>query len=156
MPLTELFLDHLKVRLAYAGQALAAHGFDTLVISSGAPYTHFADDQEAPFHTVPHFRHYCPITGPHHVLKLEPGKKPLLVRYAPEDFWYEQLPLGTPFWSAGFDLIEAPTLEAVWNAVGRPARAALGIKAVSGARASTATVTTSAVNNPEKRETAPA
>jgi Xaa-Pro dipeptidase len=123
MPLTELFLDHLKVRLAYAGQALAAHGFDTLVISSGAPYTHFADDQEAPFHTVPHFRHYCPITGPHHVLKLRPGKKPLLVRFAPEDFWYEQLPLGNPFWLAGFDLEEAPSLEAVWAAVGRPARA---------------------------------
>jgi Xaa-Pro dipeptidase len=111
MPLTELFLDHLKVRLAYAGQALAAHGFDTLVISSGAPYTHFADDQEAPFHTVPHFRHYCPITGPHHVLKLRPGKKPLLVRFAPEDFWYEQLPLGNPFWLAGFDLEEAPSLD---------------------------------------------
>jgi Xaa-Pro dipeptidase len=124
MSLSELFLDHLRVRLQYAEKALAACSFDALVISSGTPFTYFADDQDAPFNTVPHFRHYCPITGPHHVLKLEPGKKPLLVRYAPEDFWYEQLPLGTPFWSAGFDLIEAPTLEAVWNAVGRPARAA--------------------------------
>ena len=124
MSLSELFLDHLRARLQYAVKALAACSFDSLVISSGMPFTYFADDQDAPFNTVPHFRHYCPITGPHHVLKLEPGKKPLLVRYAPEDFWYEQLPLGTPFWSAGFDLIEAPTLEAVWNAVGRPARAA--------------------------------
>jgi Xaa-Pro dipeptidase len=124
MPLAELFLEHLRVRMAYAGQALAAHGLDTLVISSGAPFTYFADDQDAPFNTIPHFRHYCPATGPHHVLKLQPGQKPLLVRYAPEDFWYEQLPLGEPFWLAGFDLVEAPTLEAVWSAVGAPARAA--------------------------------
>ena len=124
MPLTALFLDHLKVRLAYVEQALVANPFDAVVISSGQPFTYFADDQDAPFNTVPHFRHYCPLTGPHHVLKLVPGKKPLLVRYAPEDFWYEQLPLGTPFWLEGFDVVEAPSLEAVWEAVGKPARAA--------------------------------
>ena len=124
MPYQDLFKDHLKTRLAYAEKALAATGFDTLVISSGQPFTYFADDQDAPFNTVPHFRHYCPLTGPHHVLKLQPGKKPLLVRYAPEDFWYEQLPLGTPFWLDGFDVVEAPSLEAVWEAVGQPTRAA--------------------------------
>jgi Xaa-Pro dipeptidase len=124
MSLTELFLEHLKVRLAYADQAMAANGFDSLVISSGKAFTYFADDQDAPFTTVPHFRHYCPLTGPHHVLKLQPGKKPLLVRFAPADFWYEQLPLGTPFWLEGFDLVEAPSVEAVWAAVGRPSLAA--------------------------------
>jgi Xaa-Pro dipeptidase len=124
MSLTELFLDHLRIRQAYAEKALAAAGFDALVISSGAPFTYFADDQDAPFNTVPHFRHYCPLAGPHHVLRIQPGKKPLLVRYAPEDFWYEQLPLGSPFWLEGFDLVEAPSLEAVWEALGRPSRAA--------------------------------
>jgi Xaa-Pro dipeptidase len=124
MTLAELFLDHLEVRLAYAEKALAAHGFDCLVISSGTPFTYFADDQDAPFNTVPHFRHYCPLTGPHHVLKLQPGRKPLLVRYAPEDFWYEQQPLESPFWLAGFDLVEAPSLEAVWAAVGKSPRGA--------------------------------
>ena len=124
MPLTAPFLDHLRVRLDYAEQAMAAHGFDALVISSGRPLGYFADDQDAPFVAVPHFRHYCPLTGPHHVLKLEPGKRPLLVRFAPEDFWYEQLPLGAPFWLQGFDLVEAASLEAVWAAVGQPARGA--------------------------------
>jgi len=124
MPLADLFREHLRARLAYAGQALAAYGFDALVISSGTPFTYFADDQDAPFNTVPHFRHYCPLAGPHHLLKLEPGRRPLLVRYAPEDFWYEQLPLGQPFWLDGFDLVEAPTVEAAWAALGRPARTA--------------------------------
>ena len=124
MNLTPLFLEHLKVRLAYAEKALAATGFETLVISSGAPFTYFADDQQAPFHTVPHFRHYCPIEGPHHVLKLRPGERPQLIRYAPEDFWYEQLPLGAPFWATGFEITEAPSLDAVWEAIGKPAHCA--------------------------------
>jgi len=124
MPIKGLFLDHLATRTAYAEKALGATGFDTLVISSGQPFTYFSDDQDAPFNTVPHFRHYCPLTGPHHVLILKPGTKPMLVRYAPEDFWYEQLPLGSPFWAEGFDLVEVPSIDAVWEQVGHPARAA--------------------------------
>ena len=124
MPLKDLFLAHLATRMAYTEKALAATGYDALVISAGQPFTYFSDDQDAPFNTVPHFRHHCPLTGPHHVLVLKPGVRPLLVRYAPEDFWYEQLPLGTPFWSDGFDIVEAPSLEAVWERVGRPQRAA--------------------------------
>ena len=125
MDLKPLFQAHLSERLAYAEKALAANALETLVISSGAAYTHFADDQDAPFRPTPHFRHYCPLTGPHHALVIRPGRKPLLVRYAPEDFWYEQLSLeaiweGTPFWLAGFELIEAPSLDAVWETVGKP------------------------------------
>ena len=124
MDLTSLFLDHLRTRLAYAERALEGAGFDELILSSGAPFTYFADDQQAPFHTVPHFRHYCPIEGPHHVLRLCPGHRPQLIRFAPEDFWYEQLPLGSPFWAEGFEISEAPSVEAVWETVGRPRRGA--------------------------------
>lgn len=124
MSLTNLFHDHLSERMRWVATALAATSVDTLIISSGEPFTYFADDQEAPFHTNPHFRHYCPMEGPHHVLKLQPGRKPQLIRYAPEDFWYEQLPLGSPFWLKEFDLVEAPTVDAVWEAVGKPPRGA--------------------------------
>ena len=114
MDLATLFLDHLNVRLAYAGKSLEASGFDELILSSGAPFTYFADDHTAPFHTIPHFRHYCPIEGPHHVLRIKQGERPHLIRYAPEDYWYEQLPLGTPFWAEGFKITEVPSLDAVW------------------------------------------
>jgi len=124
MDLTSLFLEHLDTRQAYAEKALGISGHDELVISSGAPFVYFADDHEAPFCTVPHFRHYCPIEGPHHVLRIRPGRKPQLIRYAPEDYWFEQLPLGSPFWAAGFEILEAPSLDAVWEAVGKPRRAA--------------------------------
>ncbi len=119
----QLFRDHLAKRQSDAEESLARTGYSALVISSGAPYTYFADDQDAPFRSVPHFTHWCPMAGPHHVLVARTGKKPLLVRYAPEDFWYEQIPLdqiwgGDPFWAQNFELVEAGSLDAVWQAVG--------------------------------------
>jgi len=125
MDLRTLFRDHLDRRLAWLEQGLAASGFDALVISSGVPFTYYADDHEAPFQGVPHFRHYCPLEGPHHLLRLEPGQRPLLVRHVPEDYWNEQLPMeGAAFWADAFDLREAATPDAVWALAGRPARAA--------------------------------
>lgn len=124
MDLRQLFQDHLQLRLDYLERALAATGHDALVISAGAPFTYYADDHEAPFQGVPHFRHYCPLAGPHHLLRLEPGRKPLLVRYVPVDFWYEQAPMeGASFWADDFEILEAPTVDAVWELVGRPVRA---------------------------------
>lgn len=127
--LKQLFLDHLQARQRSAEEAMARTGFESLVISSGAPYTYFADDNDAPFHEVPHFAHWCPMQGPHHALVIRAGRKPLLVRHAPEDFWYEQAPLdqlwgGAPFWADAFELIEAPSHDAVWEAVGKPPRGA--------------------------------
>ncbi len=120
MDMTSLFADHLAIRQRSLEEVLHRAGFDSLVISSGEVYTHFQDDQDAPFHTVPHFAHWCPLQGPHHALVLKPGKRPKLIRYAPEDFWYEQLPLnviwgGEPFWLAGFDYEEAGSVEDVWK-----------------------------------------
>ncbi len=138
MTLKALFLDHLATRLAKAEEALSHAGFDALVLGSGEHHTYFSDDQEAPFHAVPHFAHWCPLQGPHHLLVVRPGQKPLLIRYAPEDFWYEQASLdalwgGTPFWAEGFDLVEAGTLDAVWERLGKPAKAAFIGTDVAGA-----------------------
>ncbi len=129
MSLKALYHEHLQIRLKHAEEALSRAGFDTLVLGSGEHHTYFSDDQDAPFRPVPHFAHWCPLQGPHHLLVVTPGQRPKLIRFAPEDFWYEQASLealwgGTPFWREGFDLVEAPTLEAVWEALGTPARAA--------------------------------
>jgi Xaa-Pro dipeptidase len=124
MDLAALFNSHLARLQTVLEDALARTGFDTLVVSSGAPFTYFADDEDAPFHPVPHFNWWCPAPGPHHALKLTPGRKPLLVRYAPEDFWYEAAPLGEPFWLAAFDVREAATVDGVWDALGATPRAA--------------------------------
>jgi Xaa-Pro dipeptidase len=124
MDINALFSAHLSRLQSVLEAALERAGFDALVVSSGAPFTYFADDVDATFHPVPHFNWWCPDPGPHHVLKLARGKKPRLVRYAPEDFWFESAPLGEPFWTSGFDVSEATTVDAVWSAVGPLSRAA--------------------------------
>jgi len=117
MSISELFLDHLRVRLRYAEEALSVNNFDAMVISSGLPPTYFADSLTAPPDLVPHFRHYCPAVGPYHILKIQHGKKPILVHYTPRDFWYEHVHLDSPFWIDGFDIVETADLEMRWRFV---------------------------------------
>ncbi len=122
--LAALYAHHIAERQRTTAEALEATGHGALVISSGKVYTHFADDQDAPFHPTPHFAHWCPIPGPHHLLVVEPGRRPRLIRYAPEDFWYEQAPLGDPFWAAAFEVEEAGSVEEAWSRLGALGHAA--------------------------------
>lgn len=124
MTISTLFQRHIEERKRKLQAALEAAGYDSLVLSSGRPHTYFADDRDAPFETVPHFAHWCPLKGPHHVLAVAPGKRPRLVRYAPEDYWYEPQALGDPFWLSEVELVEAGTVDAVWEALGKPENAA--------------------------------
>ena len=59
-----LYSEHVAERQRLAEQALAATGFDALVLSSGTPFRYFADDMDAPHHTNPHFAHWVPLAGP--------------------------------------------------------------------------------------------
>ena len=122
--LAELFSGHIKRIQAETEKALEATGHESLVISSGAPFTYFADDQDAPFRPVPHFAHWCPLGGPHHLLHVVPGRKPRLVRHAPEDYWYEQGGVTEAFWLDAMALEERGSVDAVWQALGQPAKSA--------------------------------
>jgi Xaa-Pro dipeptidase len=124
MELEGLFSKHVARVQAEAEKALGETGLNSLVLSSGAPFTYFADDRDAPFEPVPHFAHWCPLTGPHHVLHVVPGRRPRLIRYAPEDYWYEQGGVTEGFWLSAFDVEEAGTLDAVWERLGHPKHAA--------------------------------
>jgi len=122
--LAALFHTHAADRQRTTAEALAQTGFEALVISSGQVYTHFADDQDAPFHSTPHFAHWCPMAGPHHVLVVRPNQRPRLIRFAPEDFWYEQTPLGNPFWASDFEIEEVGTVDEIWKRLGTLKKAA--------------------------------
>ncbi len=124
MDLAALFSSHVKRLQAETEKALTATGHDSLVVSSGAPFTYFADDQDAPFRPVPHFAHWCPLGGPHHLLHVVPGRSPRLLRHAPEDYWYEQGGVTDPFWLGAFEFEERGSADAVWQALGKPAKAA--------------------------------
>src|SRR6188768_4441354 len=112
---TQLYPEHVRARQAKAEQALSASGFDAMVIQAGTPFTYYADDMDAPFHATPHFAHWVPLEGPHHLLVVQPGQKPRVIAVKPEDYWYEQTPVGSPFWAAAFDVEQVPDEAAAWK-----------------------------------------
>jgi Xaa-Pro dipeptidase len=115
--MTNLYRQHVARLREQTEKALAECNFDALLIHSGTPFTYFADDQDAPFHTTPHFAHWVPLEGPHHLLLIRAGEKPLLVRVKPDDYWYEQLPLGNPFWLSEFEWREVGSKEDAWREI---------------------------------------
>ncbi len=120
----KLYPAHVEERQKKAEAALAATGFDALVIQSGVPFTYFADDQDAPFRPTPHFAHWVPMDGPQHLVCIRPGKKPLLVRVKPEDYWYEQAPLENAFYLGCYDFKEVPDEARAWKELGLSGRTA--------------------------------
>ena len=113
----ELYAEHVRIRRERADAALSATGFQAMVVHAGTPFRYWADDMDAPHHTAAHFAHWLPLEGPHHLLLVRSGDKPLVVRVAPEDYWYEQAPLGTPAWAAHFDVREVGTEDEAWELV---------------------------------------
>lgn len=121
---SRLYAAHLQELTRRLEGALAETQHDVLVVDAGRPFTYFADDNHPPHQVTPHFAWWCPVEGPHHLLVLRPGRRPRLIRHAPEDYWYEQAPLGSPFWAAHFDLEEAGDADAVWSRLDGAKRAA--------------------------------
>jgi Xaa-Pro dipeptidase len=116
--LDSLFKEHLQQRMRDADKALAAHNYRSLILGAGEPFGYFSDDCYAPFKPNPHFAHWCPAQGSHHVIKYEPGKKPLLVYYSPDDFWHSHAQLGNPFWASCFEIIEVASIDKIWESLG--------------------------------------
>lgn len=117
MQLTSPFAAHIQTLQQRLETALQAQQLDGLVISAGVPHVHFADDHEAPFQAVPHFSHWCPQPDPYHFLVLQPGKKPQLVRWSPQDYWAEHIRPLDAYWCAAFDIVEVPERRASWQAL---------------------------------------
>ncbi len=116
--LKEMYKNHLDKRMQEAEKALSALNYSSLVLGSGVPFTYFEDDSDAVFRTNPHFAHWCPAKGPHHFIKYQPGKKPLLVYYAPDDFWHSHQQLNDPFWAEYFDIISVGEKDKLWSNLG--------------------------------------
>ncbi|APJ02566.1 Xaa-Pro dipeptidase [Silvanigrella aquatica] len=113
-----LYKEHIHKRMHDAEKALTALNYRSLLLGAGEPFLYFSDDNNAPFRSNPHFAHWCPAKGPHHLLKFEPGKKPLLVYYSPDDYWHAHEKLGNPFWASEFDIIEVGSVDKIWESLG--------------------------------------
>jgi Xaa-Pro dipeptidase len=110
-----LYASHVKERAVATAGALAETGFERLLIHSGLPYTYFADDEDAPFRTTPHFAHWAPVEGAGHILDFAAGKRPRIVRLVPRDFWYEPPSPAPDFVREAFDIVDVATSKDVWR-----------------------------------------
>ena len=101
------YRDHVQLLQRGAEAALAAHGYDAVVLCSGAAASkNRFDDQHWPLSVTPAFAHWCPLTEPDAFLVIRPGARPRLVRTIVDDFWESQpIPEGDHFW-AELDVVE--------------------------------------------------
>ncbi|RTL15106.1 MAG: Xaa-Pro dipeptidase [Burkholderiales bacterium] len=84
-----LYLDHLATLQRQAEAALAATGFDAMLVAAGIEKFAFLDDRPYLFQPNPHFKHWLPLTQhPHCWLAVRPGLKPRVVYYQPHDYWH--------------------------------------------------------------------
>jgi Xaa-Pro dipeptidase len=97
-------LDHLQ---RGTEAALAAHGYDAVVLCGGSPASRNRfDDQSWPLMPTPAFAHWCPLVEADAFLVIAPGARPRLVRTIVDDFWEVTAPPeNNHFWSS-FELVE--------------------------------------------------
>lgn len=82
--------------------AMAAHGFDAIVLCSGtAASKNRFDDQTWTLCPTPAFAHWCPLAEADAYIVVRTGKRPQLVRTLVTDYWETQpVPESMHFWSA--------------------------------------------------------
>lgn len=104
-PYQPLYGAHVQEVLSRWQAALDQRGFQAVAIHSGTPMYSLFDDYEYAFRPNPHFLWLLPLT--HHsdsLLLIEPGCRPRLFYYQPDDYWY--LPPSDPesWWADHFDI----------------------------------------------------
>ncbi len=114
MSQTDRYREHLSTLDDYLSRALERAGkqgleLDGALFHAGRASSYYADDQEIPFVASPHFRRWAPMPGAEHLLLARPGKKPIVVRVQPKDYWYDSSPPPPSYWESEVELKEATT-----------------------------------------------
>lgn len=103
--LAQLFTDHVDTVRAHFDEALAAGGFEQVVIHSGSLHGQFLDDMPYPFKVNPLFKYWLPVTdNPECFVIYRPGDKPVLLFHRPVDFWHKVADAPKGFWTDAFDI----------------------------------------------------
>lgn len=100
-----LYADHLATVMERTRTALAAGGYERLLVYAGRAPLRFLDDREYPYTANPHFKWWVPLLShPDCWIAYRPGERPVLLYHQPVDFWY--LPPADPsgYWTDGFDI----------------------------------------------------
>ncbi len=143
--LDELYTEHLGILMRRADAALAATGFDALVVHAGTPPMLFLDDQAYPFKVNPHFKAWVPIIdNPGCVVIYVPGSRPRVLFYRPDDYWHKPASLPRERWAENLEII--PIADAAQAA---PHWARLGRVAFIGPREVFSAEPTASLNDPD-------
>jgi Xaa-Pro dipeptidase len=102
--ISSLYTAHLREMTARADRALAAAGYDGLVIASGGLRYLYLDDNSYPFKPNPRYRSWLPDGTPGCFIVYRPGSRPILVFHQPDDYWYLPPALPEGYWVGSFDL----------------------------------------------------
>lgn len=107
MSFAATYPEHLAYLQRGYEHAMSAHGFDAVVLCSGAAASkNRFDDQSWPLSPTPAYAHWCPLYEADAYVVIRPGAKPRLVRTVTDDFWESApVPESDHFWS-GFEVIE--------------------------------------------------
>lgn len=104
--LDQLYAAHLATLMRRTDRALAASGFEALVVLAGRPPMLFLDDQDYPYKVNPQFKVWVPvIDNPRCILVYSPGVRPTVLFYQPNDYWHKPAALPTAAWTGAVNLI---------------------------------------------------
>ncbi|MGX5200404.1 Xaa-Pro dipeptidase [Aliikangiella sp. IMCC44632] len=103
--LSSLFAEHISDLLARHRQLMQQHGYEYLIVPSGAPIRVYQDDMDYPFKSSFFFRTYVPLTElPHSYVVIGLSGKPTLVYFQPVDFWHSPPADPEGIWPEHFDI----------------------------------------------------
>ncbi|MEM8995915.1 MAG: hypothetical protein AAGF23_14100, partial [Acidobacteriota bacterium] len=111
-PLESLYRRHLGQMDAWLADAIDRAGargvsVDGVLFHAGRPQEYHRDDRVVVFRPTAHYRRWVPPQGgPEHVVAARPGRKPVVVRVIPKDFWYDNTPPEASHWEAAVELLE--------------------------------------------------
>lgn len=103
--LGDLYGDHLREVMARADRALAAGGYDGLIVGSGSQRYLYLDDSTYPFKPNPRYRAWLPDASPDCFVVYRPGNRPKLIFHQPHDYWYLPPALPEGYWVGHFELV---------------------------------------------------
>src|SRR3954470_13641395 len=101
-----LFASHLQTVQQRTGTALAASGFESLLVHSGTPPLLFLDDHHLPYRAQAPFKVWAPLSdAPDSCLFFMPGKKQVLLIDQPVDYWHQSPSMPDPYWTPAFYIV---------------------------------------------------
>jgi Xaa-Pro dipeptidase len=105
--LKRLYTDHVAALERGYARALAEHGYDAVVIHSGAPRPRTSfDDQFWPLRPTPEFQHWLPLAAADCALLIRPGQRPRLVWPTAVGFWEQPAQPDSDHWTGAFEIVE--------------------------------------------------